>query len=237
VKQCYALRHVPFESLGLFKPLLVERGYQVSVIDVPVTPLDARALERAELLVVLGGPISAYEEHLYPMLLEELEIIKRRLQHGRPTIGICLGAQLIARALGAKVYPGSHKEIGWAPLQLTESGRTGPLSTIEGQCVLHWHGDTFDLPEGATLLASTERTPHQAFIWRSSAIALQFHLEVTERELEAWYVGHALELSERTESTIPELRAAGLQYAPRLEPCAKLALRGFLDGLSNPESS
>lgn len=229
MRTCYALRHVPFESLGLLEPVLVERGFVVRVLDVPVNELPIE-LEAAELVVVLGGPISVYEEALYPFLTDELHLIERRLREKKATIGICLGAQLMARALGAKVYPGTEKEIGWAPLRLSLSGQLSALSAIEGQSVLHWHGDTFDLPEGARLLASTSVTPHQAFDWNDFAVALQFHLEVTEAALEGWYVGHTVELARWGKMTVPELRAEGRRCCPRLRDHAISALGTMLDG-------
>jgi GMP synthase (glutamine-hydrolysing) len=229
MRQCTVLRHVPFESLGLLEPLILARGFEIRTIDVPVAALSTTALQDAELVVVLGGPISVYEEHLYPFLIEELDVLDKRLQNDKPTIGICLGAQLMARALGAKVFPGAGKEIGWSPLQLTQDGKASALSAIDGQSVLHWHGDTYDLPQGATLLASTELTRNQAFAWHDAALALQFHLEVTAKELEAWYVGHTIELARWGAMSIPELRAAGQKFAPILELHAKRALGAMLD--------
>jgi len=231
MKRCYVLRHVPFESLGLLEPLLLARGFEILIVDAPLTALPKAALFDSELLIVLGGPISAYEEELYPFVVEELDVLERRLRHKKATLGICLGAQLIARALGARVYSGRAKEIGWSPLQLTVVGQAHPLAAVHGQSVLHWHGDTFDLPQGAKLLASTDVTPHQAFSFNDTAIALQFHLEVTVESLEAWYVGHAFELSRWGKMTVPELRALGRSFSPLLEPYAKLALGAMLDGL------
>lgn len=231
MKTCYALRHVPFESLGLLEPLIVERGFEIRILDVPVSNLSEVALGDADLVVVLGGPISAYEEHLYPFLSDEIGAIEHRLHHNRATIGICLGAQIMARALGARVYPGAEKEIGWSRLQLTPDGVSHALSAISEQRVLHWHGDTFELPDGAKLLASTQVTPHQAFSWRETGVALQFHLEVTARELEAWYVAHTCELSRWGKMAIPELRAAGRAFAPALEAQALRALGAMLDGI------
>lgn len=231
MKICYALRHVPFESLGLLEPLLLQRGFEIRVLDVPVTRLPKAALTDAELVVVLGGPISVYEEHLFPFLVDELAVLEGRLQRNAATIGICLGAQLMARVLGARVYPGEEQEIGWSRLQLTEQGKRHALSAFDEQRVLHWHGDTFDLPRGAELLASTEVTPHQAFAWNDVAIALQFHLEVTAEALEAWYVGHAVELSKWAKTPIPQLRAAGRAHATALEPHANQALGAMLDGV------
>lgn len=226
---CFVLRHVPFESLGLLEPLLRARGLEIQIIDVPVTDLPKHQLQETELVVVLGGPIAAYEEHLYPFLTQELDLIERRLQQGKATLGICLGAQLMARALGAKVYAGSQREIGWSALQLVKHSGEHPLATLEHQSVLHWHGDTFDLPNDAELLASTSITPHQAFSWGKRAFALQFHLEVTARELEAWFVGHACELSQLGPRALAELRVASRTLAPALAPHALRALGGILD--------
>lgn len=149
----------------------------------------------ADLLVVLGGPIGAYEDDRYPFLADELNILKRRLRAGRPALGICLGAQLMARALGARVYPGPAKEIGWSLLTLTEAGRSSPLRHLSETSVLHWHGDTFDLPVGARLLASTPICANQAFAIGSRALALQFHGETEGGDIERWLIGHACEIA------------------------------------------
>ncbi|HEY5960663.1 MAG TPA: hypothetical protein VIV60_29115, partial [Polyangiaceae bacterium] len=175
-------------------------------------------------------PIGAYEEHLYPFLTDELTVLEKRLLAQRPTLGICLGAQLLARALGARVYPGGTKEIGWGPLQLTEAGQSSSLASIGDAAVLHWHGDTFDLPSGAQNLASTAVTPHQAFTWQNTVMALQFHLEATASSLEAWLVGHTCELSHWGKLTVPELRRTSREYAPLLKPRAERTLGAILDG-------
>jgi GMP synthase (glutamine-hydrolysing) len=152
-----AIRHLAFEDLGGFGQPLRDAGYDIRYADMGVD--DVAGFGDPDLLVVLGGPIGAYEEQLYPYLADEIAFIARRLAAAHPTLGICLGAQLMARALGARVYPGPAKEIGWKPLSLTGAGRDvmGPLA---GLPVLHWHGDIFDLPEGAVNLASTNVCPH-----------------------------------------------------------------------------
>ena len=158
-----AIRHVAFEDLGLIEPLLVARGYQVSYLDIGVDSLDPQILTQPDLVVVLGAPIGVYETDAYPFLVTELEAISVRLQAGLPTLGICLGAQLIAAALGAPVTPTGRKEIGYAPLQLTDAGRASVLAGLEGVAVLHWHGDEFAIPDGAQRLAQTPGFPNQAF--------------------------------------------------------------------------
>jgi len=231
MKRCFALRHVPFESLGLLEPLLRARAYLIQFVDVPITNLKDIPLAEADLIVALGGPISVYEEPSFPWLTQELQLIEARLRAESATIGICLGAQLMAKALGSKVYPLGSKEIGWGELTLTPSGKKGPLEPLDRQSVLHWHGDTFDLPKDASLLASTSITPHQAFSFGKRSFALQFHVEVTAPDLEGWYVGHAAELTGYQRLTVPELRSSSEQWAPRLEAHAVAALTNVLDAI------
>jgi GMP synthase (glutamine-hydrolysing) len=194
-KTAIAIRHVYFEDLGAFDEVLRRQGYDLRYCDIGIDNVGEVDPLAPDLIVVLGGPISAYQELTYPFLGEELALLERRLTAARPTLGICLGAQLMARALGARVYPAPAKEIGWAELELSEAGRTGALRHLTGVPVLHWHGDTFDLPDGAELLASTEICPNQAFSLGRHALACQFHPEISHRGFERWLVGHAVELA------------------------------------------
>ena len=205
-KTAVAVRHVHFEDLGAFAAVLRRLGYAVRYCDIGVDDLRDVDPLTPDLVIILGGPIGAYQEAVYPFLAEELTLLERRLAAARPTLGICLGAQMMAKALGARVYPGPAKEIGWAELHLSEAGQTGPLRHFAGVPVLHWHGDTFDLPEGAELLASTETCPNQAFAYGPHALACQFHPEIGGRGFERWLVGHAVEVAAASTLTPAALR-------------------------------
>lgn len=229
MKTCVAIRHVAFEDLGSFEQTLGEAGFAIQYREAGWDELDAVDPLTPDLLVVLGGPIGAGDDAAYPFLVDELKLVEARLRSGRPLIGICLGAQIMARALGARVYPnGGGKEIGWSPLTLTEAGRDSPLAVLDGVAVLHWHGDTFDLPEGAELLASTAVTRHQAFSWGKAALGLQFHVEATGLGLERWFIGHAGEITATAGLSVPALRATTRRFAPALEDCAPGVLTRFL---------
>ncbi len=222
-----ALRHLAFEDLGLLDPLLRRRGAtQVTTLDAGVDDLAGIDLDAVDLLVVLGGPIGAYDDALYPWLADEAALVRRRLASRRPLLGICLGAQLMARALGAPVAPMPHgrQEIGFAPVALTQAGRASPLRALQGLSVLHWHGDQFALPAGIENLATTALCPHQAFMPHPAALALQFHLEADPRRIEQWLVGHAAELGQAG-IDIAALRADAARHGPGLAA----ALAGVLD--------
>ena len=229
MKSCLAIRHVAFEDLGAFEPVLRDAGYQVVYRDAGWDDLARIDPLTPDLMVVLGGPIGAYDGALYPFLEDELRLIGARLAAGTPLLGLCLGAQLMARALGARVAPNpAGKEIGWAPLGLTAAGQASPLGELGDLPVLHWHGDVFDLPAGCLPLASTGPTPNQAFR-HGRALALQFHPEVTARGFERWLIGHAAEIGAAGLS-VPALRAATATHAARLEPQGARLLARFLDG-------
>ncbi len=223
------IRHVAFEDLGTLEPLLAANGISVHWLDAGIDDLGAIDPVRPALLVALGGPISVYEGDRYPWLDVQIAWLRRRLLARRPTLGICLGAQLIAAALGARVYPGPAKEIGWSPLTLTDAGRTSALAPLDGAStsMLHWHGDTFDLPEGATLLAGTGQYPNQAFAWGASALALQCHPEIDPPRLERWLIGHTVELG-RAGVDLARLRAQTATHGPALVRQARLVFERWL---------
>lgn len=223
------LRHVHFEDLGAFAAPIAAAGYQVHTLDAGLDEM--RPAEAADLLVVLGGPVGAYEGHLYPFLDEELAILRDRLAAGRPTLGVCLGAQLMAAALGARVAPGSAKEIGWAPVELTEAGRGGPLRHLAGAPVLHCHGDAFELPPGAERLASTPLCAHQAFAVGRHALGFQFHPEADGSGFERWLIGHAAEIAGVPGLSVPALRADAMRFGPAAGAAGQRCLAEWLGGL------
>jgi GMP synthase (glutamine-hydrolysing) len=228
MKQCLVLRHVAFEDLGVFAGPLAERGFSFDVRQAGVDAVSDAEWRDADLAVVLGGPIGAYEHDRYPWLDRYTAQLGGRVAAGRPTVGVCLGAQLIAAALGQRVYPGTAKEIGWAPVELSEAGRAGPLAALEGKPVLHWHGDTFDLPEGATRLASTKVTPNQAFAIGDAVLGLQFHPEVDPRWIEAWLIGHTAELA-GAGMDLATLRADTLRHGEAAAAAGRALITAWLD--------
>lgn len=229
MKTAIAIRHVAFEDLGTLRRVLEMRGYRIEYREAGVDRLDTAALDQADLLVALGGPIGANDEAQYPFLEQELRLLQARLRQRRPTLGVCLGAQLMARALGAKVAPMGHKEIGYAPLKLTEAGRVSALAPLADAPVLHWHGDQFAVPRGAQWLAASERCPHQAYAVGDYALGLQFHLEAEPQQLERWLIGHSGELA--AAGIDPrELREQNRRHGEALTALAAQVLTRWLGG-------
>ncbi|MEQ9448206.1 MAG: glutamine amidotransferase [Rhodospirillaceae bacterium] len=226
-----AVRHVAFEDLGILGELSVERGWPVTYLDAPLTDWPSFDAREPDILVVLGGPIGANDEKNYPFLTHEIAAIKQRLDAGKPTLGICLGAQLIARALGARVFPAPEKEIGWKPLLLSGAGYTSAVRHLNAEhCFMfHWHGDTFELPDDAVLLAGTETCPHQVFNWHDVALAFQCHPEVRAADLEKWFVGHAVEIEIARGVNVPQLRSDAARYGADLERQGRLCFSEWLD--------
>lgn len=227
-KTALALRHLAFEDLGLIEPLLRERGFEVSYHEAGVDDFAAVDLGRVDLLVVLGGPISVEDEARFPWLADEVALIRRRLDMRLPLLGICLGAQLMARALGARVKPMGVKEIGFAPLALTAAGQGTALAELRDQPMLHWHGDQFELPPGLASLAATPVCPHQAFAPHDKALGLQFHPEVAPERFEQWLIGHIDEL-EHAGIAPGELRAAMVREASGLRAALRRLMERWLD--------
>ncbi len=190
MKNALIVRHVPYEGLAGFRQPIEAAGYMLDRLEATDPDFGRVDLATPDLLVVLGGPMGVYERDAYPWIACEIERIAARIARGLPTLGICLGAQMIAAAMGAGVRAGAVKEVGFKPLTLTGAGADSPLRHVAGVPVLQWHGDTFDLPVGTELLASTDAYPHQAFRRGPELLALQFHAEMGEDpRFEAWLAG------------------------------------------------
>ncbi len=176
----HCIQHVPFEGLASIETWAAQRSSAITGTRMWLEePLPA--MHDLDWLVVMGGPMGVYEEAQYPWLAAEIDFIADAIHRGKTVLGICLGAQLIAAAMGARVYPGPNREIGWWQVELTEqAGKTDMSDFLPSPLtVLQWHGDTFDLPRGAIPLARGDLVENQAFLYDGRVLGLQFHLEST----------------------------------------------------------
>lgn len=176
----HAIQHVGFEGVGHIGQWVASRGHRLSLTRLDMgEPLPAQAAY--DRLAVMGGPMNIYEDGSFPWLAAERQFIKDAMQSGKTVVGICLGAQLLADALGSPVVAGPHKEIGWFPVRLTEAGQQSPLlAGLPAEInVFHWHGDTFRIPPDSVHLAASEACESQAFLHHDRILGLQFHLEST----------------------------------------------------------
>lgn len=188
MRRLLIFQHVPYEILGTLDPLLRDAGFRIRYINFGRQPDAKPDITNYDGLIVLGGPMNCDQSDRYPHLDTEIELIRQTIDSGKPVLGICLGAQLIARALGASVSPNRPKEIGWHALNPTKAGSTDPLFQHFGdtQMIFQWHGDMFDIPHGATHLATSPGCKNQAFRYNDNVYGLQFHLEVDAAMIERW---------------------------------------------------
>ncbi len=235
LKTVNVIRHVAFEDLGSFATVLLANDYQINYFEAADFEFNPDNLSKIDalsddLLIILGGPISVNDSEIFSFIDAEVALLKRRLAEDKPTLGICLGAQLIANALGSEIYSGNVKEIGWSGLHLTQAGEQSSLRYLQaGHCsMLHWHGETFDLPDTAELLASTQLYPNQAFRYGKRTLALQFHPEVNPRGMEKWFIGHIGEISQTEGISVASLREDTHRFANRLEVQSELFFNSWL---------
>lgn len=202
-------QHVPYEPLGTLDPLLKEAGFRIRYVNFGRSPHERPSLDGYAALIVLGGPMNSDQIDSYPNLITEVDIIREAVQRDLSVLGICLGAQLLAKALGGDVSRNSRREIGWCDVDLTDAGAADPVMTHfkRRQEVFQWHEDGIGLPDGAVRLAASEISPVQAFRYGEHAYGFQFHLEADESLIERWL-------------TVPDHRATLAEEAARVDPQA-----------------
>jgi GMP synthase (glutamine-hydrolysing) len=231
VKRALVLRHVDHEGIAGYREPIEAAGYVIDRVAAHHAGCAALDTLSPDLLVVMGGPMGVYDTDRYPWLSDEIEVLRRRLAADRPTLGVCLGSQLIAAALGADVRKGPVREIGFAPVTLTEAGKAGPLRHLDGVDLLHWHGDTFDVP-GATELLATTAPYTQAFARGRNLLALQFHAEMGEDErFEHWLTNDVADIAAVGE-TPDALRVAHDRLGPAAVAAGRAMIGEWLAGLA-----
>lgn len=188
MKKLLVLQHVPHEILGTLNPLLKRAGFRIRYVNFARHPDAEPSLDGYDGMVILGGPMSVNDAHRLPHLNTEMRLIEQALQRDLPVLGICLGAQLIAKTLGARVYANGEKEIGWYDVSPTDHGEADPLLAEFGESekIFQWHGETFDIPRSGLHLAFSSLCAHQAFRYGANVYGFQFHLEVDEPMIHRW---------------------------------------------------
>ncbi|MBI4343372.1 MAG: type 1 glutamine amidotransferase [Candidatus Omnitrophica bacterium] len=224
------IQHVPHERLGTLEEALTASGCEITPLNVYDATARWPSLEAVDALIVMGGPQSVYQQDRHPYLTKELSLLRQALQRRLPVLGICLGAQLLAEALGGTVRAAQQPEIGWYPL-MREPGASGdPLFEAFGrtETVFQWHGDTFALPKGAAQLASSPLCPQQAFRYGDRAWGLQFHVEMTEAMIRTWLMKNKAELAAlQGRIDPPAIRRQSPAHLPRLQELSRHIASAF----------
>ncbi|WP_421849409.1 glutamine amidotransferase [Novosphingobium sp.] len=229
MKTALIIRHVPREGVAGFRAPIEAAGYVIDRVDVIDHDFHALDLVSPDLVVMMGGPMGVYEREAHPWISCQLKLLSRRLTAERPTLGVCFGAQMIAAALGAEVYAGPVKEIGFAPVTVHDP--EGPLRHLSAVPVLHWHGDTFTLPEGTELLASSPVYPHQAFRKGRNVLALQFHAEMGEDERFEDWIAQDMDYLTAAGQCPDALRAVHAAHGPGAVAAGRAMIAQWLAGL------
>lgn len=230
MEEVLVFQHDPFEDLGFFGEVLEKQGADYRVVRLFHGEMPAEEWEHVRALIILGGPMNVDEEDGFPFLRWEKRIIRAAIDEAVPILGICLGAQLIATALGAPVFHGPVREIGWSPISITPHGQVDSLLGYlpETATVFQWHGDGFDLPAGAIRLASSAHYGTQAFRLGKTIYGLQFHLEVTPPMIERWIEERSKDLA-LAPYVLPEKILTDTQsYAPTLKYYGERFLSEFV---------
>jgi len=225
------IRHVPYEGVAGFRAPIEAAGYEVDRVDVADPAFSSYDLREPDLLIMMGGPMGVYEHEAHPWISCQLRRLAQRIEAGRPTIGVCFGAQMIAAAMGAQVYAGPHKEIGFHPI--TIHAPESPLRHLAGVPILHWHGDTFTLPGDVELLASSHLYPHQAFRRGQNLLALQFHAEMgLDPRFDAW-IEQGQDMLEAAGTDEPALRTAHAVHGAKAVSAGQRMIEEWLSGLDH----
>ncbi len=224
------LRHDVGIGLGNVEATLASRGYTVTTLDTPGADLAAVDPVAWDVVVVLGGAEGAYETDLHPHLAGEIALLAARAAVRRPILGICLGAQVLATALGGRAWRGPSAEVGFVPITPTDAGAASPVRHVAGVPMMQWHHDTFDLPDGADLLATSAHYP-QAWSVGSWLLAVQFHPEVDEAIVGGWIEQWAHEVADVPGASAPELHAATDRYLGAAQAASRAMVGEWLDGL------
>jgi len=231
MKNAIVIQHVEFEDAGHLAPLLQERGYRVTTYRPPGDEVWSIDPQHVDLLIILGGPMSANDHRHDPAIADELRLASIIAERGIPLLGICLGAQIIALALGGTVAPMPAREIGLAPIRLTPAGLRSPLRHLPaGQPLLHWHGEAITLPPQAERLAETDACAVQAFRIGTRILGLQFHPEAELHRLREWTEGHAGEVRDSGVDAAAMLELAG-QHDETMRVRSRQVFGEWLDGL------
>ena len=230
MEEVLVFQHDPFEDLGFFAEVLEKQRIVYRVLRLFHGEMPAENWERIRALIILGGPMNVNDEERYPFLRWEKWIIRAAIDEAVPVVGICLGAQLIAATLGAAVYHGRVKEIGWNPISITPHGQVDSLLGYlpESATVFQWHGDGFDLPSGAIRLAASVNYENQAFRVGKHIYALQFHLEITPRMIARWIDERSKDLAQAPYILPDKIIADTQNYAPILKYYGERFLAEFI---------
>lgn len=233
-------QHVAAEPLGTLDPLIRGRGHRIRFANFERDPDAQPNVDRYRGLIVLGGPMNVEDQAQRPHLVTELRAIERMLELGRPVLGICLGAQLLAHVLGAPVRRRPVPEIGWYPLRTTTAGQTDPVLSPLGEqaAVFQWHACHFEIPDGASHLAVSDECPQQAFRWGDNAYGFQFHLEMDQPLIERWLATPAYR-DELADSGLPHdaetIRAQTRAHIGAMQTQADRVFNNFLDLIGRPQ--
>ncbi|MBO9579327.1 MAG: glutamine amidotransferase [Sphingobium sp.] len=231
MKRALIIRHVPYEGVAGYRQPVEAAGYEIDRIDVSDPAFSQRDLVEPDLLIMMGGPMGVYEQEAYPWIRCQLKRLARRLEADRPTLGVCFGAQMIAAAMGGEVYAGPAKEIGFHAIAVRGDVSGNPLSAIADVPVLHWHGDTFTLPDNVELLGSSLLYAHQAFRRGRNILALQFHAEMGEDERIHDWIAQSPDSLQAAGQCPQRLRTDHTTLGPRAVAAGRRMIGGWLETL------